>query len=71
VAETGPVRLWQHVEHAHQQWDNAGRPGWPRLGLAITPDTQTIYADDPGTTLAVLDQAARGSVSALEALSTW
>ncbi|MBW0010172.1 MAG: methyltransferase domain-containing protein, partial [Pseudonocardiales bacterium] len=52
VSETGPVRLWQHVEHAHQQWESAGRPGWPRLGLAVTPDTQTIYIDEPGNPLA-------------------
>ena len=55
VRETGPARLWQQVEHTHQRWDAAGRPGWPRLGLALTPDTQTIYVDEPGTTLAVLD----------------
>ncbi len=54
VRETGPVRLWAHVEHAHQQWERAGRPGWPRLGLAVTPDAQTIYVDEPGNPLAVL-----------------
>jgi methyltransferase of ATP-grasp peptide maturase system len=54
VRETGPVRLWQQVEYAHQQWDQAGRPGWPRLGLAVTPDTQVIYADDPGNSIAIL-----------------
>ncbi|MGH3669174.1 MAG: methyltransferase domain-containing protein [Pseudonocardiaceae bacterium] len=54
VRETGPARLWAHVEHAHQQWKTAGRPGWPRLGLAVTADAQTIYVDDPGNPLADL-----------------
>jgi hypothetical protein len=54
VAETGPVRLWQQVERAHQQWASAGRPGWRRVGLAVTPHGQTIYVDEPGNTLAVL-----------------
>lgn len=58
VRETGPGRVWTHVEHAHQQWDAAGRPGWPRLGLAVTPDTQTIYVDQPDNTLATLTGAA-------------
>jgi methyltransferase of ATP-grasp peptide maturase system len=54
VRETGPVRLWAHVEHAHQQWHAAGRPGWSRLGLTVTPAAQTIYVDEPGNSLAVL-----------------
>jgi hypothetical protein len=58
VRETGPMRLWAHVEHAHQQWEQAGRPGWPRLGLTVTPDAQTIHVDEPGNTLAVLARPA-------------
>ncbi|WP_414942695.1 methyltransferase domain-containing protein [Amycolatopsis sp. cmx-11-51] len=54
VAETGPVRLWQHVEHAHQLWDQAGRPPWHRLGLLVTRETQTIYTDTSDTPLATL-----------------
>ena len=54
VRESGPVRLWQQVEHAHQRWAAAGRPGWSRLGLAVTPDQQAIYVDEPGSILAVL-----------------
>ena len=51
VVETGPVRLWQQVEQAHHQWESAGRPGWPRLGLVVTPTAQTIYVDEPGNGL--------------------
>ena len=42
------------VEYAHQCWAAAGRPGWSRLGLAVTPDQQVIYVDEPGSILAVL-----------------
>jgi hypothetical protein len=54
VRHTGHLRLWSHVEDAHQLWDSAGRPGWPRLGLAVTAQTQTLYADEPANTLAIL-----------------
>ncbi|MGH3855072.1 MAG: ATP-grasp peptide maturase system methyltransferase [Pseudonocardiaceae bacterium] len=54
VRDTGPVRLWTHVERAHQVWDAAGRPDWPRLGLTVTTETQTIFADEPGNTIAIL-----------------
>jgi protein-L-isoaspartate O-methyltransferase len=57
VTETGPTRLWRHVEHAHQLWDAAGRPDWPRLGLTVTPATQTIYVDEPGNRLTDLAEA--------------
>lgn len=54
VRQTGHLRLWSHVEDAYHLWDSAGRPGWPRLGLAVTAQTQTLYADEPGNTLAIL-----------------
>lgn len=54
VSETGPARLWAHLEHAHQLWDAAGRPDWPRLGLVVTATAQTVFADDPGNAIAVL-----------------
>ncbi|MGH3827992.1 MAG: hypothetical protein ACRDQX_12595 [Pseudonocardiaceae bacterium] len=54
VRDTGPVRLWTHVEHAHQVWDPAGQPDWPRLGLTVTTETQTIFADEPDNTIAAL-----------------
>jgi hypothetical protein len=57
VTEIGPTRLWEHVEHVHQQWVDAGRPGWPRLGLTVTPTSQTIFVDEPGNHIAVLADA--------------
>jgi methyltransferase of ATP-grasp peptide maturase system len=54
VRHTGHLQLWSHVEDAHHLWDSAGRPDWPRLGLAVTAQTQTLYADEPANTLAIL-----------------
>ncbi|MGB8202335.1 MAG: methyltransferase domain-containing protein [Pseudonocardiaceae bacterium] len=54
VRNTGHTRLWSHLEDAHHLWDAAGRPDWPRLGLAVTPHTQTLYADEPDNTIATL-----------------
>ncbi|MGH3621792.1 MAG: methyltransferase domain-containing protein, partial [Sciscionella sp.] len=41
VAETGPQRLWTHVEDAHRQWTEWGQPGWERLGLTVDITTRT------------------------------
>ncbi|MGH3625815.1 MAG: protein-L-isoaspartate(D-aspartate) O-methyltransferase, partial [Sciscionella sp.] len=56
VTETGPQRLWTHVENAHQQWTEWGQPGWERLGLTvdITTRTQSIWLDEPGNPIATL-----------------
>ncbi|HEY0806699.1 MAG TPA: methyltransferase domain-containing protein [Pseudonocardiaceae bacterium] len=55
VRDTGPERLWQHVEHAHQLWNAAGQPDWSRLGMTVTAaGTQIVYSDDPANILATL-----------------
>jgi methyltransferase of ATP-grasp peptide maturase system len=54
VRHTGHRHLWSDLEDAHQLWDTAGRPDWPRLGLVVTPHTQTLYADEPANTIAIL-----------------
>jgi methyltransferase of ATP-grasp peptide maturase system len=54
VRETGHRRLWSHLEDAHRLWEAAGHPNWPRLGLTVTPNTQTLYADEPANTIATL-----------------
>lgn len=54
VNETGPTQLWTQLEQVYQRWEDWGQPDWPRLGLAVTTDTQTIFLDEPGNTLAVL-----------------
>jgi methyltransferase of ATP-grasp peptide maturase system len=56
VTETGPSRLWQRLEQAHQQWSSHGQPPWAHLGLSVTPERQTVFVDDPTTVLAVLSE---------------
>ncbi|PKW19853.1 methyltransferase domain-containing protein [Saccharopolyspora spinosa] len=47
VTESGPTRLWQAVEGAHQMWRAAGEPGWPRLGVTVEASDQWAWIDDP------------------------
>jgi hypothetical protein len=47
VREGGPRRLWRAVENAHQLWNRLERPGWDRFGLTVTPDTHTLWVDQP------------------------
>lgn len=55
VSETGPIRLWAHVEDAHQRWIEWGQPGWARLGLTVdTTGDQTIWLDDEENPIATL-----------------
>jgi hypothetical protein len=46
-----PPRNWPWPANSVRR---PGRPGWPRLGLIVTPDHQTIYVDKPDNPLAVL-----------------
>lgn len=56
VTETGPIRLWAHVEDAHQRWIAWGQPGWDRLGLSVntTTGSQVIWLDDQDNPIATL-----------------
>jgi protein-L-isoaspartate(D-aspartate) O-methyltransferase len=47
VEQYGLRRLWDEVEAAYQWWENTGRPERERFGLTVTPDTQTVWLDDP------------------------
>ena len=47
VTEVGDVALWEPVEAAHALWMDEGCPGWNRLGLTVTRDSQTVWLDDP------------------------
>ncbi|MGH3517906.1 MAG: methyltransferase domain-containing protein [Haloechinothrix sp.] len=49
VAEGGPRRLWSLIEHAHRTWTKLGQPGWDSFGLTVTPQTGTIWLDQPGS----------------------
>jgi methyltransferase of ATP-grasp peptide maturase system len=47
VAEGGHRRLWHLVENAHRIWTDLGQPGWDRFGLTVTPQTHTVWFDQP------------------------
>lgn len=47
VREGGPTPIWAQVEHAHQQWQDWGRPGWERVGVTARPETATFWLDAP------------------------
>ncbi|GAA1272842.1 methyltransferase domain-containing protein [Pseudonocardia aurantiaca] len=52
VRQGGPRRIWADVEDAHRVWAGAGRPGWERLGLVVTPDRKHgVWLDDPAAVL--------------------
>ncbi|MET9180561.1 methyltransferase domain-containing protein [Kitasatospora aureofaciens] len=51
VRQSGPRRLWDEMEAAHNRWTAAGRPGYDRYGLTVTPGGQTAWLDDPGNVL--------------------
>jgi hypothetical protein len=52
VRQHGPRRLWDELETAHTWWLEHDRPGRARYGLTITPDTQTVWLDQPSNTVA-------------------
>jgi protein-L-isoaspartate(D-aspartate) O-methyltransferase len=47
VREGGPTPLWAEIERAYQQWHDCGEPGWDRVGITITPQTWTVWLDEP------------------------
>jgi methyltransferase of ATP-grasp peptide maturase system len=49
VVQTGPRRVWDLLERAHQDWVGDGRPRWDRYGLTVSADGRhRIWLDDPG-----------------------
>ncbi|GAA3012099.1 methyltransferase domain-containing protein [Actinokineospora diospyrosa] len=48
IRQGGPVRLWDRVEAAHDEWETLGCPDWDRLGLSVTPDgLHRVWLDEP------------------------
>lgn len=47
VVQSGPRRLWDEVEGAYRRWESAGRPGFDRFGLTVTPTGERVWLDDP------------------------
>ncbi|KIZ16454.1 methyltransferase [Streptomyces natalensis ATCC 27448] len=47
VSQHGPRNLWDEVETAHAQWDQAGRPAIERHGLTATVHGHQLWTDRP------------------------
>jgi methyltransferase of ATP-grasp peptide maturase system len=47
VTQSGPRRLWDRVEQAHQFWIGAGQPNYDRFGITATTEGQHIWYDHP------------------------
>ena len=43
-----PARSWDGVEAGFRQWEEAGQPGWDRLGLTATlGEVNVVWIDEP------------------------
>ncbi|GGX77937.1 methyltransferase domain-containing protein [Streptomyces hiroshimensis] len=52
VYQSGPRRLWDEAEAAHQWWEAEGRPGFERFGLTVMEGGRTaLWLDDPAGVL--------------------
>ncbi|MER8101043.1 methyltransferase domain-containing protein [Kitasatospora sp. NPDC094016] len=51
VRQSGPRKLWEEAEAAYTRWTAAGRPGYERYGLTVTPAGQAAWLDKPGNPL--------------------
>jgi methyltransferase of ATP-grasp peptide maturase system len=47
VIQSGPRRLWNIIEHAHQQWTELGRPTWTDFRVIVRGNLQRILLDSP------------------------
>ncbi|MGH3321290.1 MAG: methyltransferase domain-containing protein [Streptosporangiaceae bacterium] len=47
VAQYGPRRLWDEVEHAYHWWCDRGRPERERFGVTVTAERQCLWLDEP------------------------
>lgn len=47
VTQRGPRNLWDEAEETYLTWAGRGEPGIDRFGLAVTPQGQYVWCDDP------------------------
>lgn len=47
VHQHGPLRLWDQVEDALAQWQQAGAADLSEFGMTATPDSQTVWIGSP------------------------
>lgn len=50
VAQHGPRRLWDEVEHAYSWWVDCDKPPTDRFGLTVTAAAHHVWLDDPTNT---------------------
>ncbi|MFJ8333661.1 ATP-grasp peptide maturase system methyltransferase [Streptomyces sp. NPDC094437] len=56
VVQRGPVRLWDRVESAVEQWQDAGEPHQEKFGITVSPVGQRVWLgteDGPGWDLPI------------------
>ncbi|MET9417767.1 methyltransferase domain-containing protein [Streptomyces klenkii] len=57
VYQSGPRRLWDEAEAAHEWWEAHGRPGFARFGLTVTDrGNSEVWLDDPGCVRTVFNR---------------
>ena len=47
ITQHGPRKLWDHVEEAHEFWQQAGRPSYERFGVTASATQQHVWYDHP------------------------
>ena len=47
VRQSGPRRLWNRVEEAHEFWQHAGRPNYDKFGITAHATEQYVWYDHP------------------------
>lgn len=50
VLQSGPHRLWDDIETAFSEWEQAGTPDWHRFGLTVEPGAQVVWCLDTDQT---------------------
>lgn len=51
VRQHGPRRLWDEVAAAYFHWQSLGRPDLDRFGLAVRPDGEHLWWDEPANVI--------------------
>jgi protein-L-isoaspartate O-methyltransferase len=49
VHQLGPRRLWDEAVAAYDWWYEHDKPDPTRFGMTMTPDTQTVWLDEPSS----------------------
>ncbi|MGH3921498.1 MAG: hypothetical protein ACRDTT_01255 [Pseudonocardiaceae bacterium] len=49
IRQGGPHRLWDAIEHAHQEWQQLGQPTRECFGLTVEHGQHTLWLDEPNS----------------------